>query len=149
MRDPAFLQWPFFDARHSEFAARMRVWPAQRSADCESGDADTAVKTWVRDLAASNFLQACLDLDVRTLCIARELLAYHDGLADFAFAMQGLGSAPLRCLVRRSSVSASAGDIASGSAVAAFALSEREAGSDVAAIATRRGERRRRVRRRW
>jgi acyl-CoA dehydrogenase len=91
----------------------------------------------VRDLASEGFLDACVDLDVRRLCIARETLAYHDGLADFAFAMQGLASGPITLFGTPEQRQQFLPDVRSGTSIMAFALSEREAGSDVAAITTR------------
>lgn len=136
------LHWPFFEARHEGFAAALDGFlqslhlevPKDRE---PSRAADDAVKTYVRELAAEGFLNACMELDVRTLCIARETLAYHDGLADFAFAMQGLGSGPITLFGTPQQRERFLPDVTSGKSITAFALSEREAGSDVAAITTR------------
>lgn len=136
------LHWPFFEARHEGFAAALagflQSFHLQISKDSEpSRAADDAVKTYVRELAAEGFLNACTELDVRTLCIARETLAYHDGLADFAFAMQGLGSGPITLFGTPQQRERFLPEVTSGKSITAFALSEREAGSDVAAITTR------------
>ncbi len=93
------------------------------------------VKSYVKSLAEAGLLQPCLDLDVRTLCIARESLAYHDALADFAFAMQGLGSGPISLFGTAEQKARYLPGVANGEQIMAFALSEREAGSDVAATA--------------
>jgi acyl-CoA dehydrogenase len=91
----------------------------------------------VRELAAQGFLQASVEPNARKLCIARETLAYYDALADFAFAMQGLGGQPIRLFGTPAQQHEFLSGIAAGKTIAAFALSEREAGSDVGAIAAR------------
>ena len=135
------LAWPFFDSRHSEYAAALDAFAAGLG-DTHGGDVDETCRSLVRRLGAAGLLEASVAgnqpdavIDSRLICLARETLAWHSGLADFAFAMQGLGtgavaiagSPELRALVlpkaRR------------GDWVAAFALSEKEAGSDVAAMA--------------
>lgn len=138
------LHWPFFTPAHEGFAASLRSW-LQRQAERSKGsgdpsnleDAERSVKHWVRQLAGEGFLQACIELDVRRLCLAREALAYHDALADFAFAMQGLGSGPITLFGTPQQRDRFLPAVTSGACIMAFALSEREAGSDVAAIATR------------
>ncbi|HLI96273.1 MAG TPA: acyl-CoA dehydrogenase family protein [Candidatus Baltobacteraceae bacterium] len=154
MRDRSHLRWPFFDERHQRFAADLDAWlqrchrdpsiPQGRASsnDRERGRAapsevEAIVKQWVHDLAGEGFLDACIDLDVRRLCIARESLAYHDALADFAFAMQGLGSGPITLFGTQSQRERFLPGVTSGKTIMALALSEREAGSDVAAINTR------------
>jgi acyl-CoA dehydrogenase len=138
--DKSFLTWPFFDARHRELAAAIERWcAANLSAD--HGDIDAACRDLVARLGRDGFLAhtapdpaAPAPLDVRTICLMRETLARHDGLADFAFAMQGLGAGPIslfgspeqrRWLTRTRT----------GTAIAAFALTEQKSGSDVANIA--------------
>lgn len=135
MADRSYLQWPFFTGEHREFASAIGEWTSRQPAGGED-DADTACRRWVRELAAAGWLRACLDLDVRKLCLAREALAYHDALADFAFAMQGLGSGAVSLFGSDEQKRQFLPDVAAGDSIAAFALSEREAGSDVAAIAT-------------
>ena len=135
MGDRSHLHWPFFTPMHEGFAASLRSWLADR-APIETAE-DEAVKRWVRDLASEGFLNACIDLDVRRLCLAREALAYHDALADFAFAMQGLGSGPITLFGTPEQRDRFLPGVTSGKTIMAFALSEREAGSDVAAIAAR------------
>lgn len=149
MSDRSYLHWPFFEAQHEGFAAALNGFlrrchrevsnhrERERAAPTEVEASDDAVRFWVRELAAEGFLKACIDLDVRRLCIARETLAYHDGLADFAFAMQGLGSGPITLFGDDAQRERFLPPAVSGESIMAFALSEREAGSDVAALTTR------------
>ncbi|HEY9179654.1 MAG TPA: acyl-CoA dehydrogenase family protein [Candidatus Baltobacteraceae bacterium] len=141
MRDRSFLHWPFFEPKHEGFAAALDGFlschpEVSKDRERSRADTDTQVKTWVINLAANGFLNACTELDVRTLCIARETLAYHDGLADFAFAMQGLGSGPITLFGTQDQRERFLPPVTAGKSIMAFALSEREAGSDVAAITT-------------
>jgi acyl-CoA dehydrogenase len=143
--DRAHLHWPFFDSRHEGFAAALDSWCRSCHADTSipAGGAaskrseDESVRFYVRQLAAQGFLKACTELDVRTLCLARETLAYHDGVADFAFAMQGLGSGPVTLFGNPAQRERFLPGIVEGKCIPAFALSEKDAGSDVAAIKTR------------
>ena len=141
-----FLDWPFFDDSHRELAARLEDWCAAHLSDEEPADVDEACRALVRRLGEGGWLRYCVpaafggiheDLDVRSLALIRETLARHDGLADFAFAMQGLGSGTISLF----GSDAQKGDylpaVARGEKIAAFALSEPEAGSDVAALSTR------------
>ena len=141
------LEWPFFEARHRDFAMALDAFAVDLG-DTHGHDVDGTCRSLVRKLGAAGLLEACVagdereaEIDFRLVCLARETLAWHSGLADFAFAMQGLGtgavaiagSAELRAQVlpkaRR------------GEWIAAFALSEKEAGSDVAAMScSARGE---------
>jgi acyl-CoA dehydrogenase len=122
------IELPFFEQRHRDFAP-----PLPEVAELPLDDRCRALVT---ALAANGWLDHCVgELDVRTLCLARERLAYHDALADFAFAMQGLGSGAISLFgsdEQKQRLSAVAG----GTSIAAFALSEPEAGSDVAAMTT-------------
>ena len=97
------LEWPFFDEEHRVFTDALQRWRKQTESLDDEGDADASCRAWVRALAENGWLRACVPeayggvraaLDVRTLCLARETLAYRSALGDFAFAMQGLGSAP-------------------------------------------------------
>jgi len=135
--DRSFLSWPFFEARHRDFADRLEAWCAA-NLPFDHTDIDAACRDLVARLGEAGWLRVTAagegqTLDVRTLCIARETLARHDGLADFAFAMQGLGTGAI-------SLFGSAGQrewlarTCGGKAIAAFALSEPRSGSDVAAI---------------
>ncbi|MDQ6930068.1 MAG: acyl-CoA dehydrogenase family protein [Candidatus Eremiobacteraeota bacterium] len=144
MGDESYLSWPFFTDGHRAFAPALKAWLGGLPAGSHE-DADDACRTWVRELGAAGWLTHCVPkpfggltwtLDVRTVCLARETLAYHDGLADFSFAMQGLGSAALTLFGSHELKGAYLPDVARGRKIAAFALSEKEAGSDVAAAKT-------------
>lgn len=124
--------WPFFEDRHRAFAD----WAAVHLPAAE-GDLDARCRALVRALAADGWLEHAVgELDVRTLCLAREALARHDGLADFAFAMQGLGSGPISLFGSDEQRARYLPAVAAGEKIAAFALSEPDAGSDVAALTT-------------
>ncbi len=138
MSDASFLHWPFFDDAHRDAAASLATWADARPLDAEDGDLDAQCRSWVKALGSGGWLEyAVLPKDVRTLCLARETLAYRSALADFAFAMQGLGAGPIALFGTEAQKQRFLPAIASGDAVAAFALSEMEAGSDVAALAMR------------
>lgn len=139
------LDWPFFEERHRTFAAELAGWADSYLADLPHNDVDEACRARVTALGAAGFLKAAVPaaygglsdrLDVRTLCLAREILAAHDGLADFAFAMQGLGTGSISLAGSEAMKQRILPDVAAGKRIAAFALSEKEAGSDVAAMAT-------------
>ncbi len=146
MTDKTFLRWPFFADRHVAVAEAIERWSVA-NLPVDHSDTDAACRHLVRQLGQGGWLshtapapEAMQPLDLRTLCLIRETLARHDGLADFAFAMQGLGAGPIslfgnaeqRSWLKRTR---------SGEAVAAFALTEPKSGSDVANIAmTARGE---------
>lgn len=134
--DRTFLAWPFFEDPHRQFARDFEMWAAAQP-ESDEGDADGSCRAWVRRLGKAGWLSACVELDVRKLCIARETLAYRDALGDFAFAMQGLGSGPVTLFGTDEQKRGLLPRVTSGDAITAFALSERAAGSDVAAIATR------------
>src|SRR3954447_24472979 len=126
------LRWPFFEDRHRAFAAELDAWPLP----AEGGDLDARCRALVTALGAGGWLRHCVgELDVRTLCLAREALARKDALADFAFAMQGLGSGAISLYGSGEQRERVLPRVASGELIAAFALSEPEAGSDVAAMA--------------
>ena len=137
------LALPFFDAVHRELAARLTPWAAQQVVD-ESDDR-RACRQWVRLLGDAGWLRYCVPaafggaldkLDSRALVILRETLAFHSPLADFALAMQGLGSGAITLAGTTAQQATYLGAVARGDMIAAFALSEPEAGSDVAAMAT-------------
>ncbi len=139
MADRSFLAWPFFDDRHRAWAERLESWAAD-NLPVAHGDVDAACRELVARLGQDGWLQptaagAGERLDVRTLCLSREILARHDGLADFSFAMQGLGAGPLS-LFGNAEQRRWLEQTRSGRAIAAFALSEPRSGSDVAAIET-------------
>jgi acyl-CoA dehydrogenase len=140
------LNWPFFDEEHRAFVTGLARWLAEVDVLDDERNADASSRAWVRALAAGGWLRACVPgvygglragLDVRTLCLARETLAYRSALADFAFAMRGLGSGAVSLFGSSELQRRYLPMVANGRCVPAFALSEREAGSDVSALATR------------
>ena len=146
MSDGSFLQWPFFNDEHRELAARLDDWASRHipslTAD-EHHDLDGTCKAIVKALGDAGFTSYAVPasaggqhkkLDVRSLCIIRETLARHNALADFAFAMQGLGSGPISLFGDEAQQAAYLNAVATGDKIAAFSLSEPEAGSDVAAM---------------
>ncbi|HET9029837.1 MAG TPA: acyl-CoA dehydrogenase family protein [Candidatus Aquilonibacter sp.] len=135
--DPRTLSWPFFTQTHRDYAQRLDTWLQSAEIFDDERDPDRAVRAWVRALGDAGWLHACRELDVRTLCLTRERLAYRSALADFAFAMQGLGSGAITLLGSDALRERYLADVVAGTKIAAFALSEREAGSDVASLATR------------
>ena len=138
MADRDFLQWPFLDAAHREFAARVEAFAAGLPA--HHGDADAATRGIAHALGEAGLLEAAVPpdgrLEVRKLCLARDILARHSGLADFAFAMQGLGTGAITLFGSEALKARVLPGVRAGTTLAAFALSEPEAGSDVAAMAT-------------
>lgn len=135
MADRSFLTWPFFDETHRARAEAMEGWCARLHVD--HGDIDAACRKLVADLGAGGWLQATgattgERLDVRTLCLSREILARHDGLADFAFAMQGLGTGAISLFGTPEQQAEWLPLTRSGQAISAFALTEPQSGSDVA-----------------
>ncbi|MBE9606711.1 acyl-CoA dehydrogenase family protein [Acetobacteraceae bacterium H6797] len=141
MADSDFLHWPFFEQRHRDWAARVEAWAAEH-AEALSHDTDTDAATiaLTRALGEAGLLEAAVPrdgkLDVRMLCIARDILARHAGLADFAFAMAGLGTGSISLFGSQELKDRFLPAVRQGRSLAAFALSEPEAGSDVAALAT-------------
>jgi len=146
------LAWPFFDEEHRAFANRLTDWLADTEVLDDEKRVDASSRAWVRALAKGGFLRACVpdfygglrtSLDVRTLCLARERLAHRSAIADFAFAMQGLGSGAITLFGSAELQRRYLPNVANGRCIPAFALSEGEAGSDVAALAmkaTREGD---------
>jgi acyl-CoA dehydrogenase len=139
----AHLELPFFDDAHRALANGLVAWTHEQKVD-ESDDR-AACKEWVQRLGAAGWLRYCVPevhggalpaLDSRALVILRETLAYHSPLADFAFAMQGLGSGAITLAGTPAQQARYLSAVATGEKIAAFALSEPEAGSDVAAMAT-------------
>jgi acyl-CoA dehydrogenase len=133
--------WPFLDEEHRALAAEADAWCRAHLGHIDHDDADAACKSLVKRLGAAGWLRHCVAgeksaFSARRICLLRETLAYHDGLADFAFAMQGLGSGAISLFGSPAQQAAWLPRVADGSAIAAFALSEPQAGSDVAAIAT-------------
>ncbi len=139
MADRSFLDWPFFEDRHRDLATALETWCAA-NLPVDHGDVDAACVGLVRMLGKGGWLRHTgagegEKLDVRTLCLIRETLARHDGLADFAFAMQGLGMGAVS-LFGTAAQRAHLDKTRTGAAIAAFALTEPGSGSDVAATAT-------------
>ncbi len=147
---PSHLDWPFFEERHRELAMTLTAWLERLPADTRDAapgptSADDACRDWVRRLGAGGYLRYCVPLawgglldtvESRSLCVLRESLAAHDALADFAFAMQGLGSGAITLGGSDALRAEWLPRVARGEAIAAFALSEPEAGSDAAALRT-------------
>ena len=139
MADRSFLDWPFFEDRHRKLVADLDIW-CEINLPVDHRNVDDACRGLVRKLGEAGWLRHTgagvnEKLDVRALCLIRETLARHDGLADFAFAMQGLGMGAVSLFgtsVQRSWLEKTR----SGLALSAFALTEPGAGSDVAATAT-------------
>jgi acyl-CoA dehydrogenase len=143
MTDRSFLKWPFLESRHRELAERLEMWAAANLAEIDHGDVEQACRRIVSVLGRDGWLKFSAPgdgederIDVRTLALIRETLARHSGLADFAFAMQGLGAGPISLFGSLEQRNAWLPRTRTGKAIAAFALSEPESGSDVANIAT-------------
>lgn len=141
MPDRATLQWPFFEERHRDWVGKLCAWAANNLVHVDHQDVDATCRRLVAALGEAGFLKVTAPseaerLDVRTLALARETLAAHSGLADFAFAMQGLGAGPISLFGDSAQRAAWLPKTRVGQAIAAFALSEPAAGSDVANIAT-------------
>ncbi len=145
MADTSYLQWPFFEPRHAELAQALDTWATQHIPHDHGPDVDAECKALVRSLGAAGWLRHAVGgrdvggtndaIDTRAICLIRETLARHSGLADFAFAMQGLGSGAISLHGTPEQRQTYLPRVASGEAIAAFALSEPNAGSDVAAMA--------------
>jgi acyl-CoA dehydrogenase len=145
MADQSYLHWPFFDPAHRDWAAR--VDEVAQGLEIDHSDTDAACRSLVSQLGAAGLLQPTSSddgqFDLRTLCLARETLARHDGLADFAFAMQGLGTGAITLFGTEAQKAQWLPKTRAGEAIAAFALTEPGSGSDVAnstMTATRDGD---------
>lgn len=142
MADRSFLEWPFFEAKHRELADAIETWCATHTGHESHVDLDEACRSLVKALGEGDVLDCVAPdpgrpgdrIDVRSLCIIRETLARHSGLADFAFALQGLGSGPIWMFGTDALKQRYLPDVRAGRKIAAFALSEPDAGSDVAAL---------------
>lgn len=136
MADRSFLDWPFFEDRHRELAGALDQWCARHLGAVDHSDTDAACRSLVAMLGQGGWLQHSGamqgPLDVRSLCLIRETLARHDGLADFAFAMQGLGTGALSLFGTDHQKAEWLARTREGHAISAFALTEPQSGSDVA-----------------
>lgn len=141
MRDSFYLDWPFFDARHRTLAAALDDWAARHLPGLiDHHDIDGSCRALVAALGQGQWLIHAVPVegafDLRSLCLIRETLAYHAALADFAFAMQGLGTGAITLFGDPAQKETLLTDARRGHELAAFALSEPDAGSDVAAMQT-------------
>ena len=145
MADRTYLDWPFLEDEHRALHARLSEWCASYDFRHDD-DTDAACRRLVADLGNAGWLRHCVPaawggesetLDVRSIALSRELLAYHSGLADFSFAMQGLGSGAISLAGNDAQRERYLPKVASGRLITAFALSEAGAGSDVAALEAR------------
>ncbi|QBX99398.1 acyl-CoA dehydrogenase [Rhodophyticola sp. CCM32] len=150
MPDRSFLDWPFFEPRHRELAKMLDIWAGETLGEIDHSDTDAACRDLVAKLGQGGWLThaavepgSTTSLDVRSLCLIRETLARHDGLADFAFAMQGLGTGAISLFGNDRQKAEWLPKIRAGQAISAFALTEPQSGSDVAnstMTATRDGD---------
>ncbi len=142
MADRNYLDWPFIEPRQRELALSLDAWAAQNIPHDHGSDVDAQCRELVRRLGQGGWLRHAVagehgtgaTIDTRAICLVRETLARHSGLADFAFAMQGLGSGAISLQGTPAQKDKYLSRVARGEAIAAFALSEPEAGSDVAAM---------------
>jgi acyl-CoA dehydrogenase len=141
MADKSYLNWPFFDARHRDLAASLNAWLDETPFPhhVPENKVDAACAEFLAAMAEAGFVKHAVrggkeNLDVRSLCLIREHFARRSGLLDFVFAMQGLGAGPISLFGNEMQRTRYLGDVAAGERVAAFALSEPEAGSDAAAL---------------
>jgi len=150
MVDKSFLNWPFFEPRHRDLAAHLETWANANLDAIDHQSADETCRQFVTMLGDAGFLTHSAvggedqqKLDVRSLCLIRETLARHDGLADFAFAMQGLGTGAISLFGSEQQKDEWLTKTRQGQAISAFALTESQSGSDVAnstMTATRDGD---------
>ncbi|MES2534966.1 MAG: acyl-CoA dehydrogenase family protein [Pseudomonadota bacterium] len=144
MADRNYLKWPFLEARHRELALALDVWATENIAQRHDHDVDAACRGLVRQLGDGGWLKYAIGgtaygaaseaIDTRAVCLIRETLARHSGLADFAFAMQGLGTGAITLFGSEANKRQYLAPVGRGDAISAFALSEPDAGSDVAAM---------------
>jgi len=141
MPDASYLEWPFFESHHRDLQARLSRWAADNlGAVPDHGDVADTCRSLVHRLGEAGWLEHVIPrngrIDVRAIALIRETLAYHAPLADFAFAMQGLGSAPIALFGSEMQRNRYLAPVAAGNSIAAFALSEEQAGSDIRALET-------------
>jgi acyl-CoA dehydrogenase len=147
MADRSFLTWPFFEDSHRDLADRLDSWAQANLSQLDHSDTDATCRNLVQMMGDAGWLEFSASedgmLDVRTLCLIRETLARHDGLADFAFAMQGLGTGAITLFGTQAQKATWLTQTRAGHAISAFALTEPQSGSDVAnstMTATREGD---------
>jgi acyl-CoA dehydrogenase len=144
MQDSSHLNLPFFDSNHESLSKNLHEWAKTHLQDVDHIDVDSQCRQLVRQLGRDGWLKFCIagqehggcheQIDNRSICLIREILAKHSGLADFAFAMQGLGSGAISIAGTIDQKERYLRKVSKGEAIAAFALSEPHAGSDVAAM---------------
>lgn len=149
MPDRNYLEWPFFESRHRELAKAIADWAAKNVAAAvgkhpHSTDVDNTCRRFVRQLGEAGWLRHAIagkvhdgaedSIDTRAICLIREALAYHSGLADFCFALQGLGSGAISLFGSDAQKQKYLPGVVKGESIAALAISEVNAGSDVAAL---------------
>lgn len=136
MADRSFLSWPFFDDSHRTLADNLEGWAKTNLSNADHIDTDIETQELVRSMGAAGWLKYTGShtgtLDVRKICLIRETLARHNGLADFAFAMQGLGTGAISLFGTKAQKETWLDQTMSGEAISAFALTEPQSGSDVA-----------------
>ncbi|HEV2113483.1 MAG TPA: acyl-CoA dehydrogenase family protein, partial [Terriglobales bacterium] len=147
MPDRNYLEWPFFEPRHRELAKAIADWTAKNVAAAvgkhpHSTDVDNTCRRFVRQLGEAGWLRHAIagkvhggaedSIDTRAICLIREALAYHSGLADFCFALQGLGSGAISLFGSDAQKQKYLPGVVKGESIAALAISEVNAGSDVA-----------------
>ncbi|MDO9025446.1 acyl-CoA dehydrogenase family protein [Zwartia sp.] len=147
MFNPDSLKLPFFEESHRTLYEDVKTWSAAALTNrVHQGDVDAHCVHLIHQLGDAGWLRYCVpaeyggalqELDSRSLCLLRQTLGYYDGLADFSFVMQGLGSGPISLFGSEALKQKYLPHVASGKMIAAFALSEPDAGSDVAAMSTR------------
>lgn len=145
MADQSYLSWPFFDDAHRALAREVAAWRDRELSESHDASAGEACRTYVAQLGEAGWLKYAVPgarggapnaLDVRSICLIRETLGYISGLAEFAFAMQGLGSGPISLFGSDALKKKYLPHVVAGRAIAAFAISEEGAGSDLSAMTT-------------
>ncbi len=146
MPDKSFLDWPFFEDHHRTLAADLDTWCERELRDFDHGkDVDAACRAVVKKFGDAGWLRYSVPksggghherLDVRSICLIRETLARRSGLAEFAFALQGLGSGPISQFGSDALKKKYLPGVAAGKSIPAFAISEADAGSDLGAMQT-------------
>jgi acyl-CoA dehydrogenase len=144
MSDRTYLRWPFFEPRHRDLSAQLEAWCLKHAVNVPHDDLDRDCRTFVEQLGADGWLRhAAPDPaqpgerhDVRSLCLIRETIGRFSALAEFAFAMQGLGSSAIALAGTDAQKRAFLPGVRAGELIPAFALTEAESGSDLASVAT-------------